>query len=372
MAKPGKGNAVPVGAGWCGVHEHCYHDVVYQPRSVSLSHQRATLALAAMILAGCAAEPDMLELRGLAMGTAYSVRVVRPSDGLSLTPDRLGEDIAARLDEIEDRFSTYRPDSDVSRFNAHRGREWFSVSPDFLDVLKQGIAVSELSGGAFDITVGPLVELWGFGAGGEAGRIPQREALDGLLAATGSVHLQWRESPPAVRRTRPGVQLDFSAIAKGYAVDEIWTLLLEAGVSAYLVEIGGEVRTRGRRADGRDWSIGIESPDGTGVTGAVPLRNAAIATSGDYRNYFEHEGVRYSHVLDPRTGWPVSHELAEVSVIGSTAAAADALATALLVLGPAAGVELAERRNIAARMVLRTADGLKVLQTAAYEASIGR
>ena len=330
------------------------------------------MALAAVILAACAAEPDTLELRGLTMGTAYTVRVVRPSDGLSLTLDRLGEDIAARLDEIEDRFSTYRPDSEVSRFNAHRGREWFSVSPDFLDVLKQGIAVSELSGGAFDITVGPLVELWGFGAGGQAHRIPQRDALDGLLAATGSVHLQWRESPPAVRRTRPGVQLDFSAIAKGYAVDEIWTLLFEAGVSAYLVEIGGEVRTLGRRADGRDWSIGIESPDGTGVTGAVPLRDAAIATSGDYRNYFEHEGVRYSHVLDPRTGWPVSHELAEVSVIGSTAAAADALATALLVLGPAAGVELAERQNIAARMVLRTADGLKVLQTAAYEASIGR
>ena len=276
--------------------------------------------------------------------------------------------IAARVEYLENRFSTYRENSEISRFNAHPGQDWFSVSPAFLDVLRHGIAISELSGGAFDMTVSPLVELWGFGAGGHSGRVPPREAIDRLLPATGYTLLELRETPPAVRRTHPGVQLDFSAIAKGYAVDEIWRLLAEEGLSAYTVEIGGEVRTRGRRADGRDWSIGIVNPVGAGVAEATRLRDAAIATSGDYRNFFEYEGRRYSHTIDPRTGWPVSHDLTAVSVVNSTAATADALATALLVLGSAAGLELAEREGIAARLVLRTADGLKVVRTPAYEA----
>ena len=207
---------------------------------------------------------------------------------------------------------------------------------------------------------------------GNAARPPSREDVERLLSVTGFSHLQLRETPPAVRRLRPGVQLDFSGVAKGYAVDEVWDLLSEADLSDYLVEIGGEVRTRGTRADGRAWSIGIESPDRTGVTEAVPLRDAAIATSGDYRNYFEHEGERYSHVLDPRVGWPVSHGLASVTVIASSAATADALATALLVLGPDTGLQLAVDQGMAVRLVVSTAEGLKVLLTPAYEAGFQR
>ena len=370
-----------------------------------------------LMLAACGNEPETLEMRGRTMGTSYSVRIVAPADGSPVALDPLRQRVAARLEKLDNLFSTYRPDSEVSRFNAHPGLEWFGVSPDFLAVLEQSVAVSQLTGGAFDATVGPLVELWGFGASGEAGRIspgeadldpaseasrmpvgdaggmssgaaggvsggaaggmlrvdatrlPPREAVERLLAATGFTHLQIRESPPAVRRLRPGVQVDFSGIAKGYAVDEVWNLLSEAGLSGYLVEIGGEVRTRGMRADGRDWSIGIDSPDRTGVAEAVRLRDAAIATSGDYRNYFEHEGRLYSHVLDPRTGWPVAHELTAVTVIGETAATADALATALLVLGPAAGLELAEREQIAARLAVRSADGPTILRTTTFEAA---
>ena len=328
-------------------------------------------AVAALALAACANEPDTLELRGRAMGTAYSIKVVASADGSNPAPERLRERIAMRLDDLEDRFSNYRPDSEVSRFNAYQGQAWFDVSPVFLDVVGQAMTVSERTGGAFDVTVGPLVELWGFGAGGEAGQIPPQEALDRLLAATGFGRVQLRETPPAVRRTQPGVQLDFSAIAKGYAVDAVCALLQETGVSSYVVEIGGEVRAQGRRADGRDWSVGIEQPDATGAAEIVPLQDAAIATSGDYRIYFEHEGRRYSHVLDPRTGWPVSHAGAAVSVLSSTAAEADALATALLVLGPEAGPELAEREGIAARLVVRTAAGLTVLRTTAYETAVG-
>ena len=327
-------------------------------------------ALAAtLILGSCGGEPDTLELRGQTMGTSYSVRIVVPADASAVTLELLPQRVAARLEHLENVFSTYRPDSEVSRFNAHPGQEWFGVSPEFLDVLEQAVTVSQLTDGAFDATIGPLVELWGFGAGDAPRRIPDREVLEQLLSDAGFEHLQFRDSPPTVRRTRPGVQLDFSAIAKGYAVDRVWDLLSEAGLAAYLVDVGGEVRTRGRRADGRDWSIGVENPDGAGVAEAVPLRNAAIATSGDYRNFFEYEGRRYSHVLDPRTGWPVSHELTAVSVISTTTVMADAFATALLVLGPETGLELAEREQIAARLAVRSADGLTVLRTPAFEAA---
>ena len=340
-----------------------------RPQLSRLSRLRAALA-ATLILGSCGGEPDTLELRGRTMGTSYSVRIVAPADAPAVSLELLRQRVAARLEDLENAFSTYRPDSEVSRFNAYPGQEWFGVSPEFLDVLEQAVTVSQLTGGAFDATIGPLVELWGFGAGDAPRRIPDGEVLDRLLSDAGFEYLQLRESPPAVRRTRPGVQLDLSAIAKGYAVDRIWELLSEAGLAAYLVDVGGEVRTRGRRADGRDWSIGIENTEGTGVVEAVPLRDAAIATSGDYRNFFEYEDRRYSHVLDPRTGRPVSHELTAVSVIGTTTVMADALATALLVLGPEAGLELAEREQIAARLVVRSTDGLTVLLTPAFEAAL--
>ena len=193
------------------------------------------------------------------MGTSYSVRIVAPADAPAVSLELLRQRVAVRLEGLENAFSTYRPDSEVSRFNAYPGQGWFGVSPEFLDVLEQAVTVSQLTGGAFDATIGPLVELWGFGAGDAPRRIPDGEVLDRLLSDAGFEYLQLRESPPAVRRTRPGVQLDLSAIAKGYAVDRIWELLSEAGLAAYLVDVGGEVRTRGRRADGRDWSIGIEN-----------------------------------------------------------------------------------------------------------------
>ncbi|MDE0005907.1 MAG: FAD:protein FMN transferase [Rhodospirillaceae bacterium] len=340
-----------------------------RPQLSRLPRLPAALA-ATLILCSCGGEPDMLELRGQTMGTSYSVRIVAPADATAVPLELLRQRVAARLEDLENVFSTYRPDSEVSRFNARPGQEWFGVSPEFLDVLEQAVTVSQLTDGAFDATIGRLVELWGFGAGDTLGRIPDREVLEQLLSDAGIEYLQFRDSPPTVRRTRPGVQLDFSAIAKGYAVDRVWELLSEAGLTAYLVDVGGEVRTRGRRADGRDWSIGVENPEGTGVAEAVPLRNAAIATSGDYRNFFEYEGRRYSHVLDPRSGWPISHELTAVSVISTTTVMADALATALLVLGPETGLELAEREQIAARLVVRSADGLTVLRTPAFEAAL--
>ena len=337
--------------------------------SLTPIRQLAATAVAA-ILSACAGEPETFELTGHTMGTGYSVKVVSGNDAPPLEP--LARRIAERLATLDDRFSTYRATSEISRFNAQPGLEWFEISRPVLEVLSRGMTISELSDGAFDMTVAPLVARWGFGPDGSPGTIPPQSEIDALLAATGFEHLEIRDSPPGVRRTRPGVRLDLSAIAKGFAVDRICELLDGAGLTAYTVEIGGEVRTRGLRADGGDWMIGIENQVAAAVTPAdtlhevVRLRNAAIATSGDYRNYFVHDGKRYSHTLDPKTGWPVSHDLAAVSVVAERAADADALATALMVLGPEQGLQLALREAIAARWMLRTGDGLEVVHSPAY------
>jgi thiamine biosynthesis lipoprotein len=304
------------------------------------------------------------------MGTSYSVKLVAPVE-----PSRLDEtatNIRARLEELDERLSTFRETSEVSRFNADPGTDWFVVSAETVFILRQGIEVSALSGGAFDMTVGPLVDLWGFGPVGEPTRVPAQAEIDALLASTGYELLQIRASPPAVRRTRPGVQIDLSAIAKGYAVDELTVVLDNAGVGAYLVEIGGEVRARGVKTDGTAWRIAVESPvAGTRlVQSVVRLRDAAIATSGDDRNFFEHDGKRYSHTIDPRTGRPVAHDLGAASVISESAMHADAWATALLVLGPERGLEMARREGLAANLIIRSAQGVKEIHTPAFEANL--
>ena len=297
------------------------------------------------------------------MGTSYSVKLVAPVE-----PSRLDEtatNIRARLEELDERLSTFRETSEVSRFNRYPGTDWFAVSEETAFILHTGTVVSDRSEGAFDMTVGPLVNLWGFGPDGQPERLPTQGEIDALLAITGFESLDVRNSPPAVRRLRPGVQIDLSAIAKGYAVDELAVLLEMAGVDAYLVEIGGEVRARGVKSDGSDWKIAVESPvAGTRlIQNVVRLRKMAIATSGDYRNFFEHGGKRYSHTIDPRTGWPIAHRLGGVSVISETAIVADAWATALLVMEPKQGLEIARREGLAATLIVRADQGVEELRT---------
>ncbi len=323
-------------------------------------------------LAACDRKPDGYAhlLTGHTMGTSYAIKF---SDRVE--PDRLDEIAAAveaRLIELDQRLSTYRENSEVSRFNADPGTDWFAVSEETAFILLRGIEVSERSGGAVDITVGPLVDLWGFGPVGEPTRVPEQAEIAALLESTGFDLLRVRESPAAVRRTRPGVQIDLSAIAKGYAVDALADLLDNAGVSDYLVEVGGEVRARGLRADAADWRIAVETPmAGTRlIQSVVRLRDAAIATSGDYRNFFEHDGVRYSHTIDPRTGWPIAHDLGAASVIDESAIDADAWATALLVLGSERGLETAHREGLAANLIIRTDQGVEEIRTPAFEANL--
>ncbi|MFV2071296.1 MAG: FAD:protein FMN transferase [Thermoanaerobaculales bacterium] len=293
---------------------------------------------------------------GPTMGTTFTVKVV--ADDLDEAGRRrLAAKVREAVDDVDGAMSTYKPESELSRFNRH-GTEPFEASRELVEVMTEALAVARLSRGAFDITVGPLVDAWGFGPGPSAGW-PSEERLAKLMAVIGWEKLKIDSEQGLLYKTRTDLRCDLSAIAKGYAVDRVASSLDGAGIRDYMVEIGGEVRTRGRNATRRVWRIGVERPDESGreVRVAVALSDAAMATSGDYRNFRELDGDRVSHTIDPRTGHPVTHELASVSVISQSCMRADALATALDVLGPDEGWALAEEAELAALFLVRTSDG---------------
>jgi thiamine biosynthesis lipoprotein len=290
------------------------------------------------------------------MGTRYTVKVV-PPETATLTPEQLETEISAELDDVNASMSTWLDDSEISRFNRH-GDEPFAAGDELMTVMLEAERVSVLSGGAFDITVGPLVDAWGFGPTEVAGP-PTTDTIDALLQATGFELLEIDPTDMTLEKLRPTLRCDLSAIAKGYGVDRVAGRLLELGLTDFMVEIGGEVRAAGRNPDGELWRIGIERPELTrgNLWGSVELDNAAMATSGDYRNFYLRDGVRVSHTLDPRIGRPITHDLASVSVIHSSCMTADAFATAINVLGPVEGRALVEREGLAALFLIRRPDG---------------
>jgi len=293
---------------------------------------------------------------GPTMGTTFTVKVVA-EDVDEAARRQLAAKVREVVDGVDDAMSTYKPESELSRFNRHDTQP-FEASPELVAVMTEAQRVARLSGGAFDITVGPLVDAWGFGPETTAGR-PSENRLAELMTATGWKKLGIDSEHGLLHKMHEDLRCDLSAIAKGYAVDRVASSLEGAGLQDYMVEIGGEVRTRGRNAARRVWRIGVERPDESGreVQVAVPLADAAMATSGDYRNFFERDDRRVSHTINPRTGRPVTHNLASVSVISQSCMTADALATALDVLGPEAGWALAEEVNLAALFIVRNADG---------------
>jgi len=309
----------------------------------------------------CGAEKNArpITFSGATMGTTYTVSIDALPADVSLSS--LSRDVDAILDRIEGRMSTYDPASELSRFNADETTDWVAMSGETVEVVDAAITVSELTDGGFDITVGPLVELWGFGASGRPPAIPSDDAIATTLERVGYRKVRTRRAPPALRKSRGDVEIDLSAIAKGYAVDQVADHLESASVSDFLVEIGGEMRARGRNPHGSPWRVGIERPDPgpRSVHRVLLLQDAALATSGDYRNFFEAEGRWFSHTIDPRTGRPVTHELASVSVVDVTSMRADALATGLTVMGPAAGRALAQREGLAVLFILRAGPGFR-------------
>ena len=298
-------------------------------------------------------ERPVQELVGSTMGTTFSIKVVAAPENLDLPA--LQSDIEGALDGINRTMSTYLSDSELSRFNASDSVDWIEVTPELCRAIEAARVVSEFTDGAFDVTVGPLVNLWGFGPAETGYEPPGNDTVTQALENVGYAKLHVDCTIPALRKETPGVYVDLSAFAKGHAVDVVAGLLDARALPDYLVEIGGEMRLRGTNARSEAWAIAIETPDRTGrsVQTVVHLSDTAMATSGDYRNFFEHEGRFYSHTIDPRTGYPVAHNGASVTVVAETAAFADAAATALLVLGPDAGMRLAEQENIAAYFLLR-------------------
>jgi thiamine biosynthesis lipoprotein len=256
-------------------------------------------------------------------------------------------------------MSTYIEDSELSGINQSNSSDWLPVSGELYAVLDAALAMSQVTDGAFDVSIGGLVNLWGFGPEPGSDRIPDNSELERRLANSGFQKIELRLTPRAVKKAAPGIYLDLSAIAKGYAVDRVAEYLEQAQIEHYLVDIGGEIRARGRNQSGQAWRIGIEKPlvDSREAGWVVGLENISMATSGDYRNFFMHEGRRYSHTIDPATGWPVSHPLVSVSVVSPSTMMADALATALLVMGPEKGFNFAETRAIPALFISRAENG---------------
>jgi len=310
-----------------------------------------------LLITGC--EDNQLRhhlLQGQTMGTGYSIQLV--STASVFNSDQLQQDIDKILLEINARMSTWRTDSELSRLNRQPEGVWLSVSAELFELLEQAMQLHRFTEGSFDITVGNLVNLWGFGAGSksEISKPPTADEIKRLLLNSGMVHLNLNYSTNQLQK-QVALYLDLSAIAKGYAVDQIAEYLLSQGFDNFLVEIGGEIRISGTKADNTAWRIAIEVPEGKNRKpfSILQLSNISVATSGDYRNYFETGEKRYSHTINPSTGKPVEHDLASVTVIHKSATTADALATALMVMGEKRGLEFAKKNQLAAFFIRRQA-----------------
>lgn len=303
-------------------------------------------------------EQEIHRLSGYTMGTSYELQLVDLPDA-----DRL-EEIQAQVQVILDRldreiFSTYAADSELSRFNRHPVNTAFSVTNEMLDVLLMAAEIARLSEGAFDVTIGPLVNLWGFGPELRLpdSRVPSTEDIELASRNVGYEYLQVSQGQSEIRKTRD-IYVDLSAIAKGYAVDKVGEYFDSLGIDSYFLEIGGELKMKGLKPGGESWIPAIEAPvDGQTRIYEIFFSRGdelAVAGSGDYRNYFEEDGVRYSHELDPRTGRPINHKLAAVYVIDESAARADALATAYMILGLEQGRQLAEATGQAVYFIYKS------------------
>ncbi|WP_319777175.1 FAD:protein FMN transferase [Maridesulfovibrio sp.] len=321
------------------------------------------LLILALMLVGCGNSSDPVRLQGRAIGTTYSIVAYGLPEKLS--PEDLRKGVEQVVAEVNSVMSLFKPDSELSRFNAYRKDDWFSVSKELAGVVQTAKAVNQITGGAFDITVAPLVNLWGFGPDKRPEIIPSEDEIKAAMANVGSDLIEVRFNPPALKKLTPTLTLDLAAIAKGYCVDAVSSWLKVSGISSFMVEIGGEIRTGGEKPGNQPWRIAVEKPVSMerSVQALISLSGKAMATSGDYRNYYEVDGKRYSHIIDPSTGRPIKHTLVSVSVVDETCSRADAFATGLTVLGPERGIALAKECNLSAFFIVKTPDGLSEIAT---------
>ena len=315
------------------------------------------------LLSACDRQSQLV-FDGRTMGTTYQVKLVPSEQSVS---DDLGQKIQSRLDSLNNTFTTYQQDSELMLLNRAPVGQIYAVSQDMLHVLNTAKEVHQLTSGAFDPTVGALVNLWGFGPENTGNRVPSETDIATELGLLGFNKLQITPDATSITRSSD-IALDMSAVAKGYAVDAVAELLEQEGFNNYLVEVGGELRLKGVKANKDPWRIAIEAPSlERGLVQKVLVPgDAAVATSGDYRNYFEKDGKRYSHTIDPRTGYPLDHQLASVTIIAETAVFADALATGFMVLGADASLKIAEENKLAVYLLVKEGEAFKSYYSSAF------
>ncbi len=328
------------------------------------------IALASLALAGCVMPPlrETL-LSGQTMGSAWTVKI---AGELPATAEELRAGTQARFDAVNLALSTYRADSALSRFNENDSGQWVDIDPELGAVLSYALGLAEESGGAYDVTVGPLVNLWGFGPDPATRRVPEAAAIEAARARVG-----WRKVEVAAgqRRARkaPGVRVDLSSLGKGRGVDRVAEYLDGQGVTNYLIDLSGKLRARGVNALGEPWRVAVEAPQADATSDRTPFKsevialvNQSVATAGDYRRYFEIDGKHYSHIIDPRTGWPVAHSTVSASAIAADCMQADALATVLMAMSPDDAFALADRRQLPALLIDREGLVYGVRRTGAW------
>lgn len=326
---------------------------------------RLLIVVICTILVACS-PPKKQEtlITGPTMGTTYNVKFV-PIDGVD--KHKIEQQIEQLLIDINQLMSTYIQDSELSRFNQWNSVEPFPMSTQTIEVLNEAKRLGDISAGSLDVTVGPLVNLWGFGPKSRPEKIPTEELVNNTRLQVGLDKLII--GPTWASKTQRNLYVDLSTIAKGYAVDQIAELLKSHKISNFLVEIGGEMRLSGIKISGMPWKIAIEKPETQqrSVQKIISIGENAVATSGDYRNYYEQNGVRYSHLINPTTGYPISHNLVSVTVVHPSSMTADGLATALNVMGKEKALQLAETYDIAVMLITKEKDGFTEYTSTKFE-----
>lgn len=330
--------------------------------------------LFSLMLMGCEKAPEQITLQGKTMGTTYTVKYIDNGEVKNLvSPEKVQAELDKLLVEVNNQMSTYQKDSEISRFNQlNEANQAVEISPDFAKVVQEAIRLNSVTEGALDVTVGPLVNLWGFGPDKRLNKVPSAEQIKERSAYVGISKISLNMgSKPTLTKFEPKLYLDLSSIAKGFGVDKLAEYFENIGVSNYLVEIGGELRGKGKNLQGLDWRIAIEQPvmaQAQAVQITVPLHDLAMATSGNYRNYFEDEkGNRLSHIIDPKQLRPVSHNLASITVLAPNTMMADGLSTGLFVLGPKKALEVAEREKLAVFLILKNGDSFETQMSSEFK-----
>tara|TARA_R110002126_G_scaffold119373_12_gene260264 strand:+ start:3255 stop:4289 length:1035 start_codon:yes stop_codon:yes gene_type:complete len=324
------------------------------------------LVVVSLWLSGCSpaqTQPQQQELHGNTMGTTYNVTFFSPEP---VDSESLQQQLEVELELINDLMSTYRPESELMRFNRQQSSEPFTVSEQTAKVVAEAIRIGKQTSGVLDITVGPLVELWGFGASGRITERPEPAQLTAITDYVGIDKISLNNNQ--LVKADPRLALDLSTIAKGYGVDRLADILEHNGITDYLVDIGGEMRVSGAKPD-REWRVAIEKPvaGNRAMQRIITPGNMAVATSGDYRNYFEQDGIRYSHLIDPRSAEPVKHRTVSSTVIHPSSMTADAYATALHIMNAEEALAFANQHQLAALLIVKTDDGFTELASEAFQ-----